>query len=220
MFLVLPNGDYSSISATQATGCTTVGDGNIMANGTNLQGSLKVVFDSADVGALQTAGCVFSDGSPDATGFINGALSQGSGINLMAFLTTENGTLLPTLTLNLPLSPLYAKPGPLSRLQGTYQVRQNEVLTIDANGVATLTGSPFGCTVNELYSQVGDGSHNIYTSSATYSGCASPDDVLNGQTVTGTFTLDDTVTPVQLIGVEMYIMAKDTYFIHFVGTKQ
>jgi hypothetical protein len=175
---------------------------------------------------------VFSDGSADASGFINGALSPGSGINLNVFLTTENGAMLPTLALNLPLSALYAEPGPLSKLQGTYLVRTGEVLTIDSNGVAALTGSPFGCVVNELYSQVGDGSHDIYTSSAMYSGCTGADEVLNGQTVTGTFTLDDTLTPAQLTGVETVTLEstsdnpledsseKVTYLIRFVATKQ
>lgn len=194
--LVLPNGNFVGLSINESNDCAAIDVGSVSLNTSSLAvtGGVEAGFVSFATGDV-TTGCTCTHGSTSSSGSITGTLARGSGLNVTVTLTTSGGSALGSEALNLPLSPLYAGPGPLSKLAGAIRVSMARCSASTRMRSALRTGVPDGCVLSAQYSEVGDGSHDIYTETASYSGCMGSAAVLNGQTATGTVTLDDTVTP-------------------------
>jgi hypothetical protein len=144
-------------------------------------------------------GTTFQDGTTRGTGTLTGTVQERSSLTGSTTFTTSAGTNA-TDSITLTYSALYERDSSLQTAAGTFRdVVTGDILSIDSNGVAFMQNpSSTGCVVNGTVSII-DPQFNVYRVQYTYGNCQGQYTVLTGATFTGLATLDDTVTPEQLI---------------------
>lgn len=219
--LVIADGTFIGLSINESNNCAVIESGKVTLNGTSFTGTLGAAVVTTSFGSPISTNCVFNDGknSTYGTGTLSGTLDPGVSFTDTSAITTSAGVQLPSETGTANLSPLYAEAGSLSKLAGTYADSLGDAMTIDSNGVGFVQDSTSGCVVNSQFMSP-DPAHNLYTATATYSGCTGAAAILNGIKATGIFTLDDTVSPSRLIGGATAMVGSQTVAVVTSAAKQ
>jgi hypothetical protein len=193
------DGRYFSASKDLSNNCEELSTGTLSVSGSTVSGNVvSAVATYATSSGVNTT-CTFSDGSTWATGTVSGTVVQRSTATITSTGTTGSGTALPASTVTWSFNVLYNEPSSLAKIAGNWMGATGNTLTINADGSFFVQDPVSGCVINGAASIL-NASYNAYAWSATYANCQGTSAVLNGQTPTGIVTIDDTVTPNQLVG--------------------
>jgi hypothetical protein len=171
--------------------------GAVTALQNNISGSLQ---------SYSQAGTTFPDGSTFGVGALGGTVTTEGSLDGTFTLTTLNKTQT-TTTWSLVYDKIYTNPSSLGAIAGTYtDASTNDpsygaTVTIGSGGAISVATPPAsGCVLSGQVT-VSDATYNIYTISLSYTGCGSstPQAVLNGIHFTGVGTIDNTITPNQVL---------------------
>lgn len=153
---------------------------------------------SAHVDAYTPLGTAFPDGSIHATGTVAGTINERVSITATTNFTTDKGSVT-NGTLDLTFNQLYDQPSSLAAIAGNYtDVSSGATVSLNANGVIFAQDATTGCVVNGNVTII-DATYNAYGISVGYASCTGASSVLNGTTLTGLATLDQSVNPAQVI---------------------
>ena len=197
--LVSPTGQYFAADINEANECEIVVTGNVSVTGSNYSGSTEAATVQFSTASDVATGCIYADGSTWAHGTLSGTVTTGTSLTFTNNLTTSGGLALSALTGTLTFSALYNESSSLSKITGNWLEPTGDVQSIHSDGTFTEQDAQSGCVINGQYSII-DATVNIYGGSATYANCTGVAAVLNGQTGTGLFTLNDQTSPAELVG--------------------
>lgn len=143
-------------------------------------------------------GWVFEDGSTRGTGTITGTLQARSTFNANTTFRTSAGSTV-SGSVALTYDTLYERDSSLAAIAGNFRdVTTGAIVSINANGQAFAQNPSTGCVLNGTVSII-DSRYNAYRVEYTYSNCQGQNAILNGITLRGLATLDNTVSPELLI---------------------
>jgi hypothetical protein len=179
------NGNFNFV---RADGVQYVGSATV--NGTSL---------SANVEGIVPLGFVFADGSAHGTGTISGTVQARKSISSSTSFKTDNGN-VSNGTLNLTFDTLYNRASSLTTLSGNFKAASNAnvVVTVSSNGSLFSQDPVSGCVLNGNASIL-NASYNAYAVQFDYANCIGSASPLNGVKFTGLATLDNTVSPEQIL---------------------
>jgi hypothetical protein len=100
-------------------------------------------------------------------------------------------------TINWTFDALYDQAANLAMVAGTWTMPGGSTAVISSSGAVTGFDATTNCTISGQLS-IGDPTVNLYSVSASYSGCKGSAKPLNGVALTGLGTLDTSVSPNQL----------------------
>jgi hypothetical protein len=139
----------------------------------------------------------FSDGSSYGIGTLTGTVVTGTSITATLSFTT-NGNTAVTGSWSLTYQSVSNNASSTGAIAGNYTDNSTSaVLSINSNGVMTES-APNSCMLNGSVS-TNDTTHDLYEVAFSYGNCAVPYAVLNGVQFTGLATLNNSVSPAQLI---------------------
>ena len=195
--LVSPTGQFNFAGVNQTNHCASVGFGQASVSGSAFSGSedAVVVTFSNDPG-INTA-CAFPDGSTSATGTITGTVTSGQTLVVTGSGTTSRGTALPSSTDTYTYSSLSNVAPSLATVAGTYVAADGSTLTVSSSGVIAETSVTTGCTLSGQIT-IPSSSYNIYNITVSYAACGASYTALNGVSLSGLATYDNSVSPNQL----------------------
>lgn len=148
--------------------------------------------------AYTDLGTTFEDGSTRASGTLEGTLSERSTFTATTTLTTSEGTTYPG-SVSLTYNALYDRDSSLATISGNFvEPTTNNVLNLTTDGTAFMQDPATGCVINGTVSII-DASFNAYRIEFSYANCNGANAILNGVTFKGLATLDNTVSPEELI---------------------
>lgn len=197
--LVSPTGQYFAADLNEVNDCEVVVTGNVSVTGGNYSGATEAATVQFSTASDVATGCIYSDGSTWAHGTLSGTVTTGTSLTFTNNLTTSAGLAMPALTGTLTFSALYNESSSLSKITGNWAEPTGDVQSIHSDGTFTEQDAQSGCVINGQYSII-NAAVNLYSGSATYANCTGAAAVLNGQTATGLFTLNDQVSPSELSG--------------------
>jgi hypothetical protein len=173
----------------------------VRADGVQYVGAATVTGTSlsANVNGIVPLGFVFGDGSAHGTGTITGTVQARKSINLATNFKTDFGA-VSTGTLNLTFDTLYNRASSLTTLSGNFKVSTNAniVVTVNSNGALFAQDPASGCVLNGT-AAILNASYNAYEVQFDYATCTGASAPLNGVKFTGLATLDNTVSPEQIV---------------------
>jgi hypothetical protein len=140
---------------------------------------------------------VFADGSTSGSGTLEGDITERSRMTGTTDFTTADGART-TGTLTLDYNDLYERDSSLATAAGNYQNEFGDVISVNSNGEIFSQDPSTGCIVNGEASII-DNRFNAYRVEYDYSSCTGSNAFLNGRTFRGLATLDNTVSPEQLV---------------------
>ncbi len=166
--------------------------GPVLVNGTAFSASLE---------ALLPFGTTFPDGSTYATVTMTGTIVTQKSVSGTETLTTSAGT-TSSGALSLTFDANYDVISLPASIQGTYVgATSAAVMTITEFGLLSYQDPGTGCLITG-YVTVIDPSYNLYDLSVTPTGCPAAAAALDGTSLSGFATINNTVTPnLLLIGV-------------------
>jgi hypothetical protein len=191
-----------SVSGLQVTGLVDE-SGNfhfVRGDGVQYVGTTVVTGTSltANFDGIVPVGFVFGDGTHHGTGSLTATIQARQTISASTKFQTDSGT-SSTGTLNLTFDALYNRASSLTTLSGNFtNASNNVVLTVGSNGTLFSQDATSGCVLNGSASLI-NASYNLYKVQFDYASCAGQTSVLNGVTLTGFATLDNTVLPERII---------------------
>jgi len=165
--------------------------GAAIVNGTSL---------SANVSGIVPLGFVFADGSAHGTGTLSGTIQARQSISTVTSFKTDFGS-VSTGTLNLTFDGLYDRTSSLTTLSGNFKVASsntNVVVTVSSNGTLFAQDPASGCVLNGTASVL-NANYNAYGVQFDYANCTGAAAPLNGVQFNGLATLDNTVSPEQIV---------------------
>ena len=137
-------------------------------------------------------GTTFADGSIHGIGTVSGTVHQRSAFTATTQFTTDAGS--PSSdTLSMTYNTLYDRPSSLATVAGTFTEQgTGTVFSIDANGM--IFAQAGSCVISGAVTII-DATYNAYRVSVSYANCAGQYPTLNGVTLTGLGSLDNSVSP-------------------------
>lgn len=199
-----PGGIWSgteSVSGLQITGIVDeTGELHfIRSDGVQYVGTATTSGDSvsASVQGLAPLGAAFPDGSTSGSGTISGTIEQRVSMSLSTSFTTSAGT-VSTGTLDLTFDQLYNVASSLATIAGNYTDATGTVVSVSSDGSVFAQVATSGCVFNGTISII-DSSYNAYRIQGMYESCTGSSAVLNGVSLSGLATYNNTVTPAQII---------------------
>ncbi len=166
--------------------------GTVLVNGTAFSASLE---------ALLPFGSTFPDGSTYGTVTMTGTMVAQKSVTGTESLTTSAGT-TSSGALSLTFDANYDVISLPASIQGTYVgATSTAVMTITEFGLLSYQDPTTGCLITG-YVTVIDPSYNLYDLSVTPTGCPAAAVAMDGTSLSGFATINNTVTPnLLLIGV-------------------
>jgi hypothetical protein len=153
---------------------------------------------TAAVEGFTPFGSTWSDGSSHGTGMFSGTMQAKVSASLTVTFTTDAGT-GSTGTFNLTFNSLYDVPSALSTIAGNYtDPKTGTVVTINSDGSVFAQDANTGCEINGTVS-IKDPTHNVYGIQVSYQSCTGSSAVLNGAQFSGLATLNNSVSPEQIL---------------------
>ena len=153
---------------------------------------------SANLEGIVPLGFTFADGSHHGTGSITGTIEARKSISASTKFQTDLGS-SSTGTLDLTFDALYNRASALTTISGNFtNTANNVVVTVGTNGSVFSQDATTGCVLNGSVSII-NASYNAYNVSFDYMSCTGLTSALNGVSFTGMATLDNTVSPEQII---------------------
>jgi len=163
--------------------------GTLASLGTTVTGTLD---------AFAPPGLAFQDGSVHGYGTVTGTIHQRRTLDAAADFVTERGGAFGD-TLTLSFAALYYRPSSLDRIAGTFTAAGTGTgYSISGAGAVFAQDATSGCVINGAVTII-DATYNAYGVSLSYASCSGEDAELNGLTLTGLATLDNTGTPEQAL---------------------
>lgn len=163
--------------------------GTVATNGTSA---------SAQFTGYTAGGFIFQDGSTRGTGSLSGTVQARSSFNATSSFKTSAGN-SNSNSISLTYSALYDRDSSLATLAGNFRdIVTGTILNINSSGQAFAQNAATGCVLNGSASIINP-QFNAYRVQYAYSSCQGADAFLNGTTFNGLATLDNTVTPEELI---------------------
>jgi hypothetical protein len=139
----------------------------------------------------------FSDGSTYGIGTLNGTVATGSSITATLSFTT-NGNTAVTGSWSLTYQSVSNNASSTGAIAGNYTDNSTSaVLSINSNGVMSESATN-NCALNGSIS-TNDTTHDLYEVAFSYGNCTGTYAVLNGVQFTGLASLNNSVSPAQLI---------------------
>lgn len=173
----------------------------IRADGTQYVGTVTTqgISGSGNFDGYAPLGTTFADGSTHGTGSVAGTIHQRSSFTASTQFTTDAGHAFSD-TLTMTFDPLYNRASSLATIAGNFtEPGSGTVFSVNGDGtIFAQAGPAIGCVINGKVSII-DANYNAYGVSVTYASCVGPYAVLNGLTLTGLGTLDNTVVPERAI---------------------
>ncbi len=197
--LVTENGEFFAEAKNLSNGCVGLATGSMSSTGSNVSGTEEFSTASYATSPGVTTGCVYPDGSTWGKGTFSGTIAQRSSATLTFTETTAMGTALPSVTVNYSFLALYNETSSLAKIAGNWASPSGDIISIGANGSVFAQDPATGCVINGNVSII-NANYNAYSVSDSYANCQGSAAVLNGLTANGIITLDDQVSPNQLIG--------------------
>jgi hypothetical protein len=205
-----------SVSGLQVTGLVDEsgnfhflrGDGVQYVGTTVVSGtSLTANFDG-----FVPVGFLFADGSHHGTGSLTATIQARQTIAASTKFQTDLGA-SSTGTLNLTFDAVYNRASSLATLSGNFtNASNNVVLTVGSNGTLFSQDTLSGCVLNGSASLI-NASYNLYKVQFDYANCVGQTSVLNGVTLTGVATLDNTVLPERIVAGVTGVSGNVTYSV-------
>ena len=192
--LIAENGQFFGYSKNTSNGCAALGFGQLSVTTNNVTGTETYALVQYSTIPGVTTDCSELDGSTGGTGSITGTVTQRSSLTLSATQTTSNGSALPASATTWTYSTLYASPSSLTAIAGNYD-DGGATLNISASGVIFEQDSN-GCVLNGQVSII-NASYNNYAVTVTFANCGT---IPDGTAISGLATLDNSVSPANLIG--------------------
>lgn len=175
----------------------------IQADGVQYIGALGIDGNAAS-GTFEAAvpiGEQFVDGSTGGGGTLTFTINERQTITGTFTFVTDAGSSSEG-DISLAFNPLYNRNSSLATIAGTYTdafAPGSDAVTVSSNGqLFYQDGSGTNCTANGQVSII-NASFNAYRISFQYSGCGGSFAALNGSTFSGIGTLDNTVSPEQVV---------------------
>jgi hypothetical protein len=162
-------------------------------------------FDHMAVGAalqgFTPLGTAFPDGSVHGTGSVVGTIDSRSSMRLNTeFLTDATNAAPQAGTLNVSYDQLYERRASLATIGGNFRMGSaQDVLTISSTGIVFAQLVSNHCVINGTVAVV-DPLHNVYTVTLIYASCTGTSAALNGATLSGIVTLDNSRSPERIFG--------------------
>ena len=178
---------YFMEGTTYFTGDGEVYVGTITVDGTSASGQTD---------AIKFPGYRYPDGATFATGSFGGTVVERVSFDGVAVVQTASaraGTTF-TSTFTLKFDQRYKRASSLTTIAGIYGSGTLS-LTINDSGVLFAQDATSGCMINGAIATI-DTQFNMYDATATFSNCPG---LVTGATLTGLATLDNTVSPEQLL---------------------
>jgi hypothetical protein len=172
----------------------------IRADGTQYIGQVTTsgMSGSGSFDGFAPLGATFQDGSTHGTGTVSGTVHQRSTFSATTQFTTDGGH-SSSDTLSMTFNVLYNRPSSLATIAGNFtEMGSGTVFSVNASGVIYAQDAASGCVLNGTVSII-DASYNAYGVSIGYASCVGAYAVLNGLTLTGLGTLDNSVVPERAI---------------------
>jgi hypothetical protein len=172
----------------------------IRADGVQFVGTaLTAVNDVvADLEGITAFGRTFPDGSTHGTGTLNGGVQERQSLDGVADFITASGTGTHVL-IGFAFDDSYFETSSLAIIAGTYSdAATGTVVTIDSKGRVFAQDATNGCVVNGTVSII-EATYNVYRVQVSYASCQGAAGALNDATLTGLATLQDTLSPQQVI---------------------
>lgn len=153
---------------------------------------------SAQFTGYTAAGFVFEDGTTRGTGSLTGTVQARSTFSANSTFTTSAGNTISN-SISLTYNNLYERDSSLATLAGNFRdVVTGTILNINSSGQAFAQNAANGCVLNGTASII-DAQFNAYRVEYSYSSCQGADAILNGTTLRGLATLNNSVTPEELL---------------------
>jgi hypothetical protein len=140
-----------------------------------------------------------SDSSSHGTGSVSGVLDPQTTLDLaVAFATDLSNGHAENGVLNLTYDKLYERDASLFNIAGNYGANGLTAISIATDGKVFAQGAD-NCVINGT-ATVDNPQENSYSMSISYANCTGGSTSLNGVTLKGLVTLDNTKSPERLIG--------------------
>ena len=199
LVLISPTQTFYAASINQSNGCAGVAFGQAAVTGSSLTGAINSYVVTYSTLPGVNVNCAFPDGTTSASGTISGTVFTGQTLVVTDTGTTSRGLALGSTTTTMTWSPLNAIAPSLALASGNYTPSNSSASTmsIASNGAISTFATASGCTGTGQLS-IPSATNNIYNISIVLSGCSQAYAILNGVTLSGLATYDNTVTPNQL----------------------
>ena len=143
-------------------------------------------------------GYVFEDGSTRGSGTLTGTLQERATFTATTSFRTSAGNDVSN-SVSLTYDPLYDRDSSLQTIAGNFRdIATGAIVSVNQNGEAFAQNPATGCVLNGSVSII-NAQYNAYRVEYTYSNCNGENAVLNGLTLRGLATLDNTSSPELLI---------------------
>jgi len=153
---------------------------------------------SASVQGIVPLGDTFPDGSTSGSGTVSGTIQQRASISLNTSFTTSAGS-VSTGTLDLTFSSLYNVASSLATVAGNYtDAETGTVVSVNSDGSVFAQDATTGCVFNGTVSII-NSSYNAYRVQGMYANCTGINSALNGVSLSGLATYNNSVNPAQII---------------------
>jgi hypothetical protein len=153
---------------------------------------------SADFIGIAPFGKAFGDGSTTGTGTLTGTVQERSTLSGDSSFTTALGATVES-TITLTYNELYERDSSLATIAGNYlNPDTNAVINVNSNGVVFSQDPVTECIINGTISII-DPAFNAYRVQYEFSNCMGQSAILNGTVADGLGTLDNTVSPEEVI---------------------
>lgn len=195
--LVSETGEFYTASINTANNCAGVGFGQATVTGNNVTATENAAVVTYALSPAVNTSCTFPDGSTSATGNLTGTVTQRTSFTLSGTATTSAGTQSTLQPVTFAFNALYDEAPSYAKLTGSYTTAGG-TLSINAAGAINEIDSSTGCTLSGQ-AFIPNASFNLYALLVTFSGCSSSYSGLNGLTLSGLATLNDTINPNRLI---------------------
>jgi hypothetical protein len=178
----------------------------IRADGMQIVGEALTAADAlyANTEEITAFGKTFPDGATHGSGILNGTIAERSSLAGEIQFTTDAGTgahivFGPAPSTGLEFDGSYFESSTLAIIAGTYTyVPTGTVVTVDLNGAIFAQDATTGCVINGSVSIIEE-TYNVYRVQGTAASCQGAAAVLNGIKFNGLATLQDTVSPQNVI---------------------
>ena len=151
---------------------------------------------SANYTYVADLGTTFSDGTTSASCTITGTIAERQSLMVDSECTSTQGNVHQT-SVTMVYNSIYDRDASLATIAGQYN-DLGTVLNIDSAGVLFEQDASSGCILNGQVSVVNP-SFNAYEVEFLVEACGAENEELNGTTWSGIATLDNTVSPEELI---------------------
>lgn len=153
---------------------------------------------SATVQGITPLGTAFADGSTSGSGSVSGTIQQRVSMSLTTTFTTSAGS-VSNGTLDLTFNSLYNMASSLTTIAGNYtDAATGTVVSVSADGSVSAQDATSGCVFNGTVSVI-NSSYNAYKIQGMYASCTGTSAVLNGVSLSGLATYNNTVNPAQIV---------------------